>query len=372
MTKTCSNCSVLIDADSVFCKSCGVRIVQTIECPQCGERITADAKSCKYCAFNLSPPIHPVATAQTAEPQNITPVIIDYSAKPSDGQVIKEVARLSRGLGFIAPAACFALISFFLPWVEFDEGFMRRVLNGVELAEHNRVLYLVPLAALVCLGAFLTKAKRNAQKSKSVIIFSSLVAMAVLIYQYVELIRNTGGRGSRHVIVVEQVTLQYGSYATFLAFLAVLLGALFLTSPLTTDLQKELPSNYGLTESRNARIAAALCYAFYFLIPLSVFLPIVFLNKQSFKRSFLVRYHAFQALFFIGLSVCISVCLLLLLFVASTRRNFAYSEFFALTIMSIAVMFVASSVLLAYKAYKNQFFELPIIGGWAARLANKK
>ena len=72
-----------------------------------------------------------------------------------------------------------------------------------------------------------------------------------------------------------------------------------------------------------------------------------------------MRFHAFQALFFIGLSFCIIVLLFL---VASTTRRYAYSQFFGLAIMSIFFMFVAISVFLAYKAYKNQFFELPIIG----------
>ena len=285
-------------------------------------------------------------------------------------------ARPSSITGFISPsAAVLALIFFFLPWVEFDEGFMRRVLNGVELAEHNRLLYLVPLAALVCLGSsFITKALRNRQKSKSLIISSSLVAMAALIYQYVELIRNTGGRSSRHVIVVEQLSLQYGSYATFLAFLGALIGAFSLTSPLTTAPSKRsCPPDYALTETRGARVAAvALLRLLIFLFQSAQSLAIVFLNTQSFKRSFLVRFHAFQALFFIGLGFCVSALLLLLLFVASTRRSFAYSEFFALSIMSTVFMFVALSVFLAYKAYKNQFFELPIIGGWATKLADKK
>ena len=47
-------------------------------------------------------------------------------------------------------------------------------------------------------------------------------------------------------------------------------------------------------------------------------------------------------------------------------------EFFGLAIVSVFFMFVAISVFLAYKAYKNQFFALPIIGSWAAKLANKK
>jgi uncharacterized membrane protein len=114
----------------------------------------------------------------------------------------------------------------------------------------------------------------------------------------------------------------------------------------------------GMTDN----VAAALCYALTFLT------GILFLVLEPYNKNKLIRFHAFQAIFF-------GVAVVLISIVGSILTSVFYSVPMIGTLFAIlfhtllSLVFLLVWLFLMYKAYNNEKFMLPILGPLAEKQA---
>jgi Co/Zn/Cd efflux system component len=124
--------------------------------------------------------------------------------------------------------AILAAICFFLPWVKFSCSGIEKTASGSEL---GGILWLVLLAALVVVGAFFFfRNQGQIQKSKPIILVSSIVALAVMIVRYI--IFMSGEKTQFGTIRPQDIGLsfQFGAIGTLIGFIVALFGTTFLKS----------------------------------------------------------------------------------------------------------------------------------------------
>jgi uncharacterized membrane protein len=381
----CSNCSASVDADAKFCLECGKPVSQTIHCPKCGGTLTIEAKFCKHCAFDLSQPIQSVATVQTT--LNEINVQTDTTVVTNTNQ--SETEERS-GWGFVSPSVLI-LICFFLPWIEHSCG----SISGAKVAESKAGLYLIPLLAIVFIGAFaFFKSQNETWKVKPVFFFGSIIGFVLMVYAYIRFQAGTSTEffGQRINAGSLGFSLGIGAWGTLLGFIAN-----FICGILISDSAK---SNENLKIKQN--IAATLCYSNYtvmsvlgllllLLIPkepslqqtegivtfsvfivilgiVSIFLPIWFLITNPYKTNKFIRFNAFQFLIIYAINLGLSFSLQLLFSSSSNQETIKSFVFFS-GIIGIGITIVG--YFLSYKAYNNEILKIPVIGDWAMNWAEK-
>lgn len=128
---------------------------------------------------------------------------------------------------FVTPiGAAVAALCFFLPWVEFSCGGMRKTASGSEL---GGILWIVFLAALVILITFFYfRSQNQLSKSVKVIQSSSYIALIILAIRY--LIFMSGEKTEMGTIRPQDIgfSIQFGAIGTLLGFLTSLIGSAFL------------------------------------------------------------------------------------------------------------------------------------------------
>lgn len=135
---------------------------------------------------------------------------------------------------FLTPAgAMVVLICFFLPWVKVSCGRIVRTFSGPAI---GGIFWLVLIAALVIIVAFFYfRSKKQIQKSKYIVIFSSIVALVAIFIKYISLVC-----GQKNVLIKAgtkaiQFTILVGAMGTIIGFIVVVIGSFFLK----TGVQKE-------------------------------------------------------------------------------------------------------------------------------------
>jgi len=201
MQSNCSRCSAALDSDAVFCPLCSTPVSANavVNCPKCGKTINAGSKFCKYCAFDLSQSV------------------------PTSGVEDKR--------GFLTPAgAAFALICFFLPWVEFScDGKTRTSFSGVDIARYDGIFWLVLVAAIVILMAFFYfRNQKQLIHARPIVALSSVAGLGVLIFKVINFFKGTQVLGQ--TIRPEDVglSIQFGVIGTLIGFVLALIGTAFL------------------------------------------------------------------------------------------------------------------------------------------------
>jgi len=104
-------------------------------------------------------------------------------------------------------------------------------------------------------------------------------------------------------------------------------------------------------------LASALCYS------LGLITGILFLVLEPYKRSKSVRFHAFQAIFFHVALIVLSV--VLGMFAVMMPFELGYLSRMLSTLISLGG--IVLWLVLMYKAYQRQQFELPLIGDLARK-----
>jgi uncharacterized membrane protein len=118
------------------------------------------------------------------------------------------------------------------------------------------------------------------------------------------------------------------------------------------------PAAAGLQEN----VASALCYVLGFIT------GIIFLVLEPYNKNRVVRFHAFQSIFFsVGVFV-LNIILSTLLFGAL----FGVGLFSAVLLVYrlIQLVFFLGWLFLIWKAYSNEKFMIPVIGPLAEKQAN--
>jgi uncharacterized membrane protein len=135
-------------------------------------------------------------------------------------------------------------------------------------------------------------------------------------------------------------------------------GTGFVPPPPATPGQSPGVQSSSMTDN----VAAALCYL------LGLLTGILFLVLEPYNKNRLIRFHAFQSIFFnvacIGLSIVFSI-----LFTIFIRIPFLGAVVGLLLWPLFGLGMMAVWLFLMYKAYSNEKFVLPIIGPLAEKQA---
>ncbi|MCH8289130.1 MAG: hypothetical protein IID12_08505 [Candidatus Marinimicrobia bacterium] len=130
---------------------------------------------------------------------------------------------------FISPAgAIIAAICFFLPWIKFSCAGQTKYASGADL---GGIYWVVFISALAIIGAFFFfRSQRQVGKSKVITILSSIVALGVMVFKYVNF--TNGMETEFGTIKPEDIGLeiQFGGIGTLLGFVVALIGSQFLKS----------------------------------------------------------------------------------------------------------------------------------------------
>lgn len=188
--------------DSTICHNCGTEILLTEDIQDAGEESTV--------------------------PQHVS-LASEEASEPEPGSL--KTSRNESGLKvFTSPAgAGLVIICFFLPWVRFSCGRTPQNYSGADL---GGIFWLVFIAALAIIGAFLLfRSQRQTKKSKPYIVTSSLVAISIMVYRYIEFI--SGGKEGIKPSDIG-LSIQFGAVATVIGFIAALIGTSFLNSDTET------------------------------------------------------------------------------------------------------------------------------------------
>lgn len=239
MMKTCTNCASTLDADSVFCASCGKPIVQTTRCPKCGGTVKADAKFCKHCAFDLSQPTeHAPYTAPSPTPQanldaetSTLPPQVDADASfQATASSARPDAATDNPASFISPAgAAFAVICFFLPWLKISACNNNRIITGAEFAKQDGSLWLLPLLCVVAIAAyFICKSRRVLFKARPLIIGSAAFALCFFIYKFSNILSANGFFNRQGENKELGTQLRSGSFGMVIGFVLAIVGSVFM------------------------------------------------------------------------------------------------------------------------------------------------
>ena len=118
------------------------------------------------------------------------------------------------------------------------------------------------------------------------------------------------------------------------------------------------PGASGLTDN----LAAALCYL------LGVLTGVLFLVLEPYNHNRLIRFHAFQAIFFWGAAVVASIAFSL---VASIIQFLPFVGWIAVLVLwpAFGLAILVVWIMLMYKAYNNERWVLPVIGPIAEKQA---
>ena len=415
--KTCSNCSVALDTDSVFCTSCGTPIIQTIHCPKCGGTINADVKFCKYCAFDLSQPIQTAATAtsplpplETINPQtsDLLPQVKPIKSLQTNATSVQAKTAPDNPASLISPSgAALVVICFFLPWLQWSACGIRKTASGADLAQFDGSFWLFPLMGIVSvLAYFIAKGQKQIWTARPFILISSIFALSLMFYKVNSIPTSTEILGQRISAADLGFQVQFGGYGTIIGFILAIIGCAFMTRKITAlssapQNSNSLPLKFESTSgSLKPNTAATLCYvsplvlpqvitlfvvmlfpngrnALIFLLLISTILSIsivqIFLLKnESFNRYLLVRFHAFQSIF-LALPYLCAVWLLYSLGYASPFTILMYLIGNSLSILDLGLFvgYLILTVFIAVKANKMEMYKLPVIGDWAMNRANK-
>lgn len=236
MAKTCPKCSSILDDDAAFCASCATPILQTIHCPKCDKTINADAKFCKYCAFDLSKPIQSAETATSPPPINQNPPISNLPPQVEPITLFQENSPLVESevvkdnpASFISPAgAAFAVICFFLPWVQYScDGTV--IATGANLAEKDSILWLLPIMAVVSIAAYvICKRQKVLFKARPFIIGSSAFALCFFIYKFISILSQFKYFDPQNV-GPQATQIKSGSIGMIIGFVLAIIGCFFMS-----------------------------------------------------------------------------------------------------------------------------------------------
>ncbi|GEM_PF-1674334 len=395
----CPRCQNAVDTDALFCNGCGFKIeivevsTQVLQptiatpvpafCPSCGNSFNQGDKFCKFCANDL----RSLLTNQIVEPPKaVMPMPqTSYGAyTPSDNNTfafqthqqeenVSETQTSSSGLSmFISPTgAGIAAVCFFLPWLEVSCNVVNthsKYVSGADLTKADGSLWLLLFAALTIIGAFaVCKLQNRVWKSRIVILIISIIALGYMLIKAVavqsELNRMPNFGGFNPV----QIKPQIGLLGIIFGFIASLIGCAFLSKTSTATVKNydvsfgksETNWNAGSGEFWNAgvqpNVAALLCYIF-------ILFPLIFFIAEPYNRQKFIRFHAIQALLFMGTTTAAYIVAAILW---AVLLQSPLGVIFGLLYMTTPLAGFVAAIVCMVKAYQGEVFKLPKIGDLA-------
>ncbi len=139
---------------------------------------------------------------------------------------------------FLSPSgAGIVAVCFFLPWVKFSCSGTTSYASGAKLGGG---FWLVFAAAVIIIGAFFYfKSINQIQKSKPIILLSSIIGLCVIIYKYISFASGTDTGFGRITPDEVGLEIQFGGVLTLIGLIISLIGTSFLTPEnRDTDIKK--------------------------------------------------------------------------------------------------------------------------------------
>ena len=141
--------------------------------------------------------------------------------------------------------------------------------------------------------------------------------------------------------------------------------------PAATPVPAPAPATAAAGAGMTANVAGLLAYI------LGVITGIVFLVLEPYNKDKFVRFHAFQSIFFnvvvIGFWIVWLILSIIMGVIGYRILGYAIGGLIStlMTLVSLVVflLFLVTWIVLMFKAYNNQRFELPVIGKLAAKQA---
>lgn len=130
---------------------------------------------------------------------------------------------------FLSPSgAIISIICFFLPWVRFS--CMGEVKNssGADMGGYFWLVFVAALAILLIFFIFYNR--QELVKAKPLIILSSLIALGVILFQYIKFAAGENTEFGRVKPEDIGLSIQFGGIGTLIGFILSLIGSFFLKS----------------------------------------------------------------------------------------------------------------------------------------------
>ncbi len=110
-------------------------------------------------------------------------------------------------------------------------------------------------------------------------------------------------------------------------------------------------------------LASALCYA------LGLITGIVFLVLEPYSKNRAVRFHAFQSIFFSVGSIVLNIAISIVIVILARFLPYGMRALLSLLSLGVSLCLMVFWLFLMYKAYNREKFMIPVIGDLAEKQA---
>jgi uncharacterized membrane protein/predicted amidophosphoribosyltransferase len=397
---TCPGCANFYTADDKFCRHCAFDLSQISKassahfCTSCGKSFELSDKFCRHCAYDLSKSNQTVAVPTISKsvsesfntPQTVPampvemPSLFSSLAEPQTLPGGAETAAKPGALQWVSPsAALFALICFFMPWIEvscnaFGSKLGGKAASGADLAQVDGSLWLLPLlAGGILIIFFIFKSQGKTANARPFIAIGAGLALVFLIFKALNLESSTRGMpgmslGSEWKSGLD-FEARFGIFGVILGFVTALIGIIFLGASTGVSRLHEISSPQIKSPNKFAVAVYGLAFILSWIwLPV----PIFFLLKEPYKTNAFIRFHSFQSILLIVITVLAGfIVQILAASMASPFSDNSFSKVLILLVWGILIASVIAHFFCMWKAYNNEEFKIPIIGDWAMNLAQK-
>jgi uncharacterized membrane protein len=430
----CPNCQKTGDRADRFCRHCAFDLTQPAKissahfCTACSNPFDAADKFCRHCAADLSKSNHTVAVPVISVSPTVSGALhsipnfapADYPVQPlNPSPPIERAGETSKpnGLQWISPSlAGFALICFFMPWVEvscsaFGSTIAEKSASGADLAQFDGSLWFLPmLASAAILLYFIFKSQNKIEKARPLIAACAGLALFFMLFKALNLENSLRAMPNMSFGTDWKTGLDYdvrfGIWGTILGFIGVLAGVAFLKNDLVSaskhsSFSPALPTRLESgVDTQKAKILGGLFYlvpafspilflllarklfygigdgiAFFLLFVLTFALQLILL-KFSKKTDLFVKYHAAQSICYFG-AYLVAGFIVFQIFAALWGAIPLYrvlgAVFFPINTrpqfsVPLLIFQWIVPVFLAYQAFKGRFYRFGFFGNWATKM----
>jgi uncharacterized membrane protein len=436
----CPNCQKLYDPNDRFCRHCAfdlnglAKVSSAHFCTACGKTFGAADKFCRHCAADLSNSNHTIgvplvsaAVSSSAAAANVPPPansIPQFSATISPIAPVKTVSpptfaapvansseaeNSGGGLQWLTPStAAFALVCFFMPWVEVScSAFGSRVVgksaSGADIARFDESLWLLPILAIVILVLFFAfKSQGKLSKARPLVGVAAGIGLLFMIFKALNFENSMRGMPSTSFGAEWRTGLdiepRFGVFGMVLGFIGALVGiAFFGGKSAVREATAALPFEFKNPDgSVKPNVSAMLCYLMpvliaillYFLIgvialgslkvlvislALQFAIPTILLKLKGNSRHIFIRFHAFQTIFLLAAYYVTSLVMAGIIMADEGGRldPSAVTRLLLMLQIGLGLTMLGTLIFMAVQASKNTLYKLPYIGDQAMNFARK-
>jgi uncharacterized membrane protein HdeD (DUF308 family) len=203
-------------------------------CPKCKQNFE---DTLSFCLQDGTPLLGVTSSSDPNAPTVvITPPAPSIKKPQPTEQLYQEstqsVSSTDNPVSLISPVgAAFAVICFFLPWVQQSCSGKTEIITGLELAQKDRFLWILPLMGIVSIAAyFICKSRKAIVKARPYIIGSSTLALFFFIYNLYNILSVAGYFSRDGGNKDTNAQIKSGSVGIVIGFILSIVGCAFMRS----------------------------------------------------------------------------------------------------------------------------------------------